>query len=195
MNKTQISKALLESKKRIYAYDKFITETEKEFRELNSENMQGTLIQIEDYLDSNHIYAFTNWIEGIIWEGPDVKRYWIEIILKYDFNKMPDPKGALRLVNSGTTVIYKKSTEYVLRDVQKTADLDPMTQKPKEDKKEIWLVFLKIPRHFIENAIEDFNDGQEEPAQEDDQADQEEPTTKEDDIFSDDNNEEEELDL
>lgn len=179
MSNTQ-SLALLEnSATRLKKYKTVITEAEKSFRELNSANMQGTLIQFEDYLDNNHLYAFANWLDGIVWDGPTVKRYWVSITLKYDYDNMPDPQGAARLVNSGATVTFKESIEYVPVKVEKQDDLDPATRKPKEEEKEIWLVTIKVPRRFIEDAIDDYEEM--EPGAEDaeEPAEGEEPAVEE----------------
>lgn len=151
--------SLLElSTNRLKKYHSAIKESEKSFRELNSTNMQGTLIQIEDYLDNNHLYAFENWIDGIVWDGPVVKRYWIEITLKYPYDKMPDPKGAARLVNTGATITYKESIEYISIPVEKPDDLDPATRKPKEEQQDIWLITISVPRRFIEDAIDEYEE-------------------------------------
>lgn len=155
MKKSNLKKALKEQDARISAYKKAIHESEKTFRQLNSDNMQATLIQFEDYLDSNHLYAFENWIDGVIWDGPNIKRYWVIVTLKYPYEKMPDPKGALRLVNTGAKISYKKTIEYVPIKVKNPDDIDPATRKPKEEIQDIWLVTVKVPRRFIEGAIDD----------------------------------------
>ena len=165
------------SKIRLEKYRLAIMESEKSFRELNSENMQGTLIQIEDYLDNNHLYAFDNWIDGVVWDGPVVKRYWVSITLKYPYDKMPDPQGAARLVNSGATVTFKESVEYVSVKVEQPDDLDPATRKPKEEKKDIWLITIRVPRRFIEAAIDDYEEM--EPGAEQAEQPPEEPATEE----------------
>lgn len=155
MDTKTIKDYLTESEKRTKIYTKLINEAEKNFRELNSLNMQGTLIQFEDFFDSNHLYSFKNWINGVIWDGPNVSRYWVDIALKYLYNGMPDPRGAIRIINLGGKVYYKLTTEYVPIKVQGPEDLDPITRKPKEEERKIWLVLIRIPRRFIEDAIED----------------------------------------
>jgi len=157
MNKKELRALLEESKSRSRAYNK-ILEVEKSFRELDSANSQATLIQFEDYLDNNHLYAFQNWIEGIVWDGPNVRRYWVDITLKYPRNLMPDPKGAMRLVNSGATITFKEDTEIVSLKPETSDDLDPLTRKPKEKEEDIWLITIQVPRRFIENAIEDYEE-------------------------------------
>lgn len=151
------------TERRIKTYKKLINEAEKSFRQLNAQNMQGTLIQFEDFLDSSHLYAFRNWIDGVIWDGPNVKRYWVTVILKYPYDKMPEPKGGMRLVNMGAYISYKLSTEKVPLKVEGPDDLDPITRKPKEEEKDIWLIEICVPRRFIQDAIDDEEDLEPEP--------------------------------
>lgn len=147
-----------------------LNEAQRSFRQLNSQNMQATLIQFEDYLDQNHIYAFDNWVEGVVWDGPNVRRYWVDITLKYDYEQMPDPKGAARLVSTGAKISYKEDKEIVSVDPKSADDLDPITKKPREEEKQIWLIKITVPRRFIEDAIDDYQDlEQPEPAAESEQ--------------------------
>lgn len=158
MKKKDIKRFLEGSNHRIKTYNKKITEAEKSFRELNALNMQGTLIQFEDYLDNNHLYAFKNWLDGIIWDGPNVRRYWVDITLKYPYKKMPDPQGAMRLVNTGAKITYKEDVEVVSVTPKNADDLDPLTNKPKEKEEDIWLITILVPRRFIEDAIDDYQE-------------------------------------
>lgn len=137
MDKKRLRALLIESKNRSKTYNTKILEVEKSFRELDSGNNQATLIQFEDYLDNNHLYAFKNWIEGVVWDGPNVRRYWIDVTLKYPRVIMPDPRGAMRLVNSGAIITFKEDTEIVSVKPEKNDDLDPLTRKPKEKEEEI----------------------------------------------------------
>jgi len=152
------------TERRIKTYKKLVNEAEKSFRQLNAQNMQGTLIQFEDFLDSSHLYAFRNWIDGVVWDGPNVKRYWVSLTLKYPYEKMPEPRGGMRLVNMGAYISYKQSTEKVPATVDGPEDLDPITRKPKEEERDIWLIEICVPRRFIQDAIED--EMEQEPEQE-----------------------------
>ncbi len=53
----------------------------------------------------------------------------------------------------GVIVSFKEDKESVPVDVQTPTDLDPLTRKPKEEEKQIWLVSLKIPRRLIEDPM------------------------------------------
>ena len=155
MRKSELYNYLVESSKRIRVYDSILSESERTFRELNSRNMQATLIQIEDFFDSNNLYAFNNWFEGLVWDGPNVDRYWIELTLQYPFELMPEPRAMLRFGEMGVTYDFEQTTVKVPIKVKNPNDLDPMTRKPKEEEKKIWLVTLRIPRHLIEDPMPD----------------------------------------
>lgn len=153
MKKSQLVKLITESRNRSLVYEEKIMEVERNFRELNSMNMQAVLIQIEDFLDNNNMYAYKNWFEGRLWDGPNIHRHWVEFILKYDYDKMPDPRAAQRLVKSGAIIKFEEATEIVpIENISSPGELDPATLKPKEVENPIWLVHLKIPRKLIQDA-------------------------------------------
>ena len=154
----EIDNKLLELDAQIQNANSVITESEKTFKQLNSKNLQGTLIQIEDFLDNLHMFTFRNWIEGTVYDGPDVSRHWVKLKLSYNINEMPDPRGAQRLVSAGVVVSWKKTTIYVPADHKDPNQIDPVTGLSKNVPKRIWVIGLKIPRHFIQDAVEDFPD-------------------------------------
>lgn len=142
----------------------------------DSDTLLDILIQAEDFLDSMDLYAFKNWIDGTVVDGPYVSRYWVVFSLMYDYNNMPDPAGAIRLINIGAKVDYK---EIKLENTDLPTDpdqrinidnLDDMssneaalgttlyqyasTRRKKYDKK--WIVTITIPRQFIDD-LNDIN--------------------------------------
>lgn len=143
----------------------------------DSDTLVDILIQMEDFLDNMDLYAFDNWFDGVIVEGPDISRYWLSIVLMYDYDDMPDPAGALRLVSSGLKVEYKKAS---MEDAEQSGqqvsmlDLDQIMtlqggqdsqgttlepydyQESDEVLKEVWLVRITIPRQFIDE-LNDIN--------------------------------------
>jgi hypothetical protein len=56
------------------------------------------LLQVEDVLDSLDTYVFKHWINGEVVQGPKIRKFWVTISLKYDYEDMPDPRAALRLL-------------------------------------------------------------------------------------------------
>jgi hypothetical protein len=104
---------------------------------------------MEDFLDSLDLYVFKNWIDGEIVEGPNIRRYWVSMTLKYAYKQMPDPAGAERLLQHGAKVVFRKAKEEVAVEIETPSDLQP-NNKPKMKQEEIWLVDVQIPRRFIE---------------------------------------------
>lgn len=124
----------------------------------SQEDLLDILMDVESYLDESNLYVFDNWIKGTVVSGPQVKKYWIEVILKYNHDQMPDPQGGLRLTPHGTKVRYQKSHELVPVQVKSPDDYQPGTKRPKMHKKPIWLVHLSIPRRFVEAVNQDMLD-------------------------------------
>ena len=123
----------------------------------DSKNLIDILIVWEDFLDNNDLYAFDNWLKGEIVEGPVMKRYWVSATIKYDFYDMPDPRGALRLVNSGAIVKFKEAKqEYYPDPVDVRQGLGPDTGYPEIGKKQkkAWLVTIELPRRFLEDVMD-----------------------------------------
>jgi hypothetical protein len=102
------------------------------------------LLEIEDVLDSLDIYVFRNWMRGAVVNGPVIRRYWVEITLRYLAKDMPDPRAGLRLLKHGILVKFSKDV------LPKSANNDP-----------IWYVTITVPRKLIKgmgDASTDFYD-------------------------------------
>jgi hypothetical protein len=117
----------------------------------DSEDILQILIDIENYFDQNNLYAFKNWIDGEVVGGPFVKRYWVKVMLKYPYNKLPDPDGGLRLLKHGTKIRFDIKYEEMPIEIKSEADYQPGTKKPKMKKHKIWVITMLIPRRFVED--------------------------------------------
>lgn len=128
---SKIEKLLCDSRQRSATYESLMENSN--IRKLGPANNQAVLLQVEDFLDSNHLYSYQNWFEGEVYDGPNLEKYWVNIDLKYDYNLMPDPKALERLVNLGVAVKYSEKKE-------KT-----------DDKREehFWVISLRIPKSLI----------------------------------------------
>ena len=115
----------------------------------DSTSLTDVLIQMEDFMDSLDLYVFKNWFEGEIVDGPEIRRYWVSMTLKYAYEEMPGPAGAERLMQHGVKVTYRKDKEEEPVEVLSRDDLTA-ENKPKMQQKDIWLVRVQIPRRFIE---------------------------------------------
>lgn len=126
-------------------------------------SLTDILIQIEDFLDNLDMYVFRNWLEGEVFEGPNIKRYWVDLTLKYHYEDMPDPQGALRLLKHGVKVVYRKAEEEIPIPITNPGDYRPGEPgKPRMTTEKVWLIDISIPRKFIEELddadLETFDD-------------------------------------
>jgi len=127
----------------------------------DNESLLDVMLQVEDYLDSLDLYAFANWVEGQVVEGPFIHRYWVNLALLYPYKKMPDPRGGERLLKFGTKVKYKKIKQEVASEIRDQGDLGS-DGRPKMEEKLMWIIYLKIPRRFIEElGLWDLDDSEE----------------------------------
>lgn len=130
-----------------------------------NENYLDVLMNIDDFFDILHIYAFPNWLDS---EVVDVKfmKYFTNIILKSPRSdnkkedKCPDPKAGVILTKYDCKVDYIKSYELLPKDVESEKDvvIDDKTgkQRPKLERKNVWLVDILIPnKHIINDTIYD----------------------------------------
>jgi len=113
--------------------------------------MLDTAMSIDGFFeDICLLYAYKNWYDGEVVAGPSVKKYWVTIILKYDFKNMPEPKGAEVMTKLGCKVFYKKFKQKVETKVVGPQDLDHR-HRPKTVVEPCWLIKIVIPKKFIEN--------------------------------------------
>jgi|TARA_B110000495_G_scaffold52796_1_gene44277 hypothetical protein len=110
------------------------------------------LLEFENMLEEQGMYAYENWKLGEVVQGPKLSRYWLNVTLLYPYLKMPNPKAALRLQNIGCDVKFKKATLKVPRIVKTQDDLES-NKKPKVDSNDVWLVDVWMPRKFVDEAL------------------------------------------
>lgn len=126
----------------------------------DSPHLLDILLQMEDVLDSLDIYVFKNWYSGEVAEGPVVRRYWLDFTLKYPYDKMPDPKAALRLLKHDVRVDFWKAkvkgAEFIDADEANQAEDNEVGshEASEEDKRDdekdtVWLVRISIPRRLV----------------------------------------------
>lgn len=119
------------------------------------------LVSVEEYLDNMDLYAYKNWIEGEVVEGPIVSKYWVELTLKYTKDVFPDPRGALIFENQGTVITIKK--DYEVKPIQHPRSEEDMQivatsygtgagKLPKDVREPVLLVRFRIPRRLVDPA-------------------------------------------
>ncbi|CAM6053341.1 unnamed protein product [Sphagnum tenellum] len=119
-------------------------------------HLLGLLIEMEDILDSMDLYIFQNWFSGEVVDGPIVRRHWLSFTLLYPHNKMPDPRGAKRLLKHDIIVEYNKVKQngkdfHPLTDEKSQPLQSPSSEAAHEANPEnqFWMVKITFPRRLI----------------------------------------------
>jgi hypothetical protein len=67
---------------------------------------------------------------------------------------MPNPKGARRLVAIGCKVKFAKSEVKVPVEVTEYDDYIPGTRYPKSKPKQVWFVYIEVPKSLLDDIKE-----------------------------------------
>jgi hypothetical protein len=119
-----------------------------------SDGSMNTLLDFERVLDESDLYAYRNWELGELVQGPDIKRYTVSCIFMWPYKLMPNPKGARRLVAIGCKVKFAKSKIEVPVEVKDYEDYVAGTRYPKMAPKQVWFVFIEIPKDLLDDIKE-----------------------------------------
>ena len=122
----------------------------------DSTHLLDLLVQMEDILDSQDLYVYRNWLSGEIVEGPVIRRHWVSFSLLYPKNKMPDPRGSLRLLKLNIKVEFSKVSRAdgstPLNPAAGQAGTIPASNEHPTDTH--WLVKLTFPRRLLDQMGE-----------------------------------------
>jgi hypothetical protein len=116
-----------------------------------SDGAMSTLLDYERVLDEADLYAYKNWINGELVDGPVVGRYNCKCVFMWPYKLMPNPKGALRLTKIGCKVTYGKGEIKVPVEVTDYDDFQPGTRYPKMHKRRVWFVEITIPFELMDD--------------------------------------------
>jgi len=119
-----------------------------------SDGSMAVLLDYERVLDEADLYAFKNWELGELVQGPDVRRYTVACIFMYPYKLMPDPRGAKRLAGVGCKIKFKKTKIKVPVAVENPDDYIPGTRYPKTAMREVWLVYIEMPKELMDDIRE-----------------------------------------
>lgn len=122
----------------------------------DQDGLLDILLGVEEYFDNMDLYAYKNWIDGILVEGPIVSKYWVEVTFKYTHDTFPDPRGALIFEKQGTKIFVKPDYEIKpLSHPRSDEDMQDVSLQfgsaklPKDVKEPILLVKFQIPRVLV----------------------------------------------
>ena len=109
-----------------------------------------TLMDFECVIDELDCYAFANWKDGELVDGPRYERYFVACKFMWPYKNMPDPRGGERLLDYGCTVKYlRDSLEYPIK-VTSPDDFVPGTRVPKLKKVPVWVVEIVMPKRLMQ---------------------------------------------
>lgn len=123
-----------------------------------SESSLETMMDIERVMDSLDLYAFKNWKQGELVEGPIRKKHWVEATFMWPKKAMPDPDGAKRLLGYNAQVTYQKDNLLTPVKVESYDDFRPGTKKPKLREDPVWLVKIKLPIELIKELKDGYTE-------------------------------------
>ena len=114
-----------------------------------SNNSLSLLKDFERVIDELDVYVFDNWIDGELVEGPKESRYFVECTFMWPEDKMPEPKGGLRLIDYGCKVKIAEAKLSKVRKIKTPDDIRPGTRKGKIDLVPVWMVKITMPKKLM----------------------------------------------
>jgi hypothetical protein len=116
-----------------------------------SDSALNTLLDFERILDELDVYAFDNWKQGELVEGPVYEKYFVRCTFMWPFKKMPDPRGGERLLEYSCEVTYRKDYLQYPVKVKTPSDFAAGTKMPKMKKTAVWLVEITVPKKLMKD--------------------------------------------
>lgn len=114
-----------------------------------SNNSLSLLKDFERVIDELDTYVYDNWIDGELIAGPNESRYFVDCTFMWPRKKMPEPLGAMRLIEYGCKVEIAEDHFATVRKIKKIEDIRPGTRKGKIDHEEVWLVKISMPKKLM----------------------------------------------
>ena len=111
----------------------------------------NTLLDFERVIDELDVYAFDNWKQGELVEGPVYEKYFVKCTFMWPYKKMPDPRGAVRLGEYNCEVTFKEDYFEHPKAVKSPNDFKPGTKVPKMVKTPVWLVDIVMPKQLMQD--------------------------------------------
>ena len=119
-----------------------------------SDGSMNTLLDFERVLDDADIYAFRNWINGELVQGPTIGRYNCSCCFMWPYKLMPDPKAVLRLTAIGCDVKMRKGQLEVPIAVTSYEDFQSGSRYPKMKENQVWFMQITIPFDLMDDIKE-----------------------------------------
>lgn len=118
---------------------------------MTSDGSMSILLDFERVLDDSDLYAFKNWEQGELVQGPKVGRYSVSCTFMWPCKLMPDPRGAKRLHSLGCKVKFYKTKIKVPVKVTNYDDFVQGTMYPKMEERKVWLINIEVPLELMDS--------------------------------------------
>lgn len=136
-----------------------ITDTIKTIKKIYmSDNSLNMLLDFERVLDNVDIYTFPNWDKGELVDGPKIGKYFVSCKFMWPYRKMPDPKGAKRLIPYGVKIKYSNTTIKIPAEIKSSDDYRPGTHKGKLVPVKVWLVDILMPKNLMKDIKQGYKE-------------------------------------
>ena len=119
-----------------------------------SDGAMNTLLDFERVLDEADVYAFKNWVNGELVQGPDLGRYSCKCTFTWPYKFMPDPRASVRLSTIGCNVKMMKSKIEVPVAVTSYEDFQSGSRYPKMKENQVWFMQIEIPFELMDDIKE-----------------------------------------
>lgn len=116
----------------------------------------STLLDFERVLDEVDMYAYKNWINGELVQGPNVEKYWVTCKFSWPYKMMPDPKAGIRLLDYNCKVSFEEDYITYPKKIEGPEDFEPGTRKAKTIKKKVWVVTIRMPSELLNDIRQGF---------------------------------------
>ena len=110
----------------------------------------STLLDFERVIDELDLYAFANWKQGELVQGPEYNKFFVTCTFMWPYKKMPDPRGAARLAEYDCEVKYRQDFFEHPGKVETPNDFKPGTKVPRMVRSPIWLVEITMPKKLMQ---------------------------------------------
>jgi hypothetical protein len=114
-----------------------------------SDSSLNMLLDFERVLDELDLFSFENWLDGELVTGPNIEKYWVECSFMWPRSKMPDPRGAARLLPYGCKITYAKDTIKIPVKIETPNDFRPGTRKGKMVAVPVWIINIRMPQELV----------------------------------------------
>ena len=119
-----------------------------------SDGAMNTLLDFERVLDEADVYAYRNWINGELVQGPEIGRYSCTCTFMWPYKLMPDPRATVRLANVGCNVKLLKGQIEVPVAVTSYEDFQSGSRYPKMHENQVWFMQIEIPFELMDDIKE-----------------------------------------